>query len=65
MADASVSKTDGRKVVRVRVPLSVPQLNRASGRGGMVDAHGSGPCLGNEVEVRLLSTAPLLSCLGY
>ena len=28
------------------------------GRGGMADAHGSGPCGGNPVEVQLLSPAP-------
>ena len=56
--DAPVSKTGGREAVRVRVPLSVPQLNTLAVVAESVDAHGSGPCGVTPVEVRVLSTAP-------
>ena len=40
-------------------PMRVLSSRSASrGRGGMADAHGSGPCGGNPVEVQLLSPAP-------
>ncbi len=56
--DAPVSKTGGREAVRVRVPLSVPQLKRQAVVAELADAHGSGPCARKGVEVQVLSTAP-------
>src|SRR5947209_3647390 len=59
MADAPVSKTGGRKAVRVRVPLSVPQSKTLAVVAESADAHGSGPCPRERVEVQVLWTAPI------
>jgi hypothetical protein len=56
--DAPVSKTGGREAVRVRVPLSAPQVKMHAVVAESADAHGSGPCPREGVEVQVLSTAP-------
>ena len=47
--------------VRPAQPPVVPFGLALRGRGGTADAHGSGPCGGNPVEVQLLSPAPAMT----